>query len=482
MTNIRIGVAPTRRDAFVKSAAHKVRDLVNNSLKGFDAEFVFIDGVTDEGLLIDDQSADLVINFFRTSNIDGIFFPHANFGTEFAVAKVAKAFNVPVIIWGLQDDAPDPVTGMRSRDTQCGLFATGKVLRRNNVQFSYIPNCKLDDPKFRFGLETFISVCRVIKSLKHLRILQIAPRPEPFWSVICNEGELLEKFGIEVSPVTMSEFVNLTKIIASSRSEALEKTLVQMRNIDYSSCGDENAFILIGAMKSAMGQLCEERNCSAVAIQCWEALQDEIGLMPCNSNALLSDDGIPVICETDIHGAISSIILQAAADDVPFFADMTIRHPENKNAELLWHCGNFPIKHIKPGVKPLVVPNVLDRNFSCGTGNYELKQGPLTICRFDGDHGQYRLFLGEGHTIEGPKTFGTYVWFEVSDLDLWEYKLVTGPYIHHCAAVYGHVAHILYEAVKYVPGLEVELADKTEDEMIKFLLGNSLMFSENIEK
>ena len=26
---------------------------------------------------------------------------------------------------------------------------------------------------------------------------------------------------------------------------------------------------------------------------------------------------------------------------LPFLADLTIRHPENENAELLWHCGPF---------------------------------------------------------------------------------------------------------------------------------------------
>ena len=66
--------------------------------------------------------------------------------------------------------------------------------------------------------------------------------------------------------------------------------------------------------------------------------------MPCLSNALLSDEGLPVVCETDIHGAITAVMTQALTfnTEPQFFADLTVRHPEDDNAELLWHCGNFP--------------------------------------------------------------------------------------------------------------------------------------------
>ncbi len=47
--------------------------------------------------------------------------------------------------------------------------------------------------------------------------------------------------------------------------------------------------------------------------------------MPCCANSLLTEEKIPVVCETDIHGAITSIMVQAAAmDEQPiFFADWT---------------------------------------------------------------------------------------------------------------------------------------------------------------
>lgn len=69
---------------------------------------------------------------------------------------------------------------------------------------------------------------------------------------------------------------------------------------------------MVAALKVAMKNLATKYGCSAIAIQCWTALQDEIGIMPCAANAMLIDEGIPVVCETDIHGAISCLLIEAA--------------------------------------------------------------------------------------------------------------------------------------------------------------------------
>ncbi len=50
----------------------------------------------------------------------------------------------------LRDERPEP-DGTRLRDSQCGLFATGKVLRRFQVPFTYMTNCRLTDPEFESG-------------------------------------------------------------------------------------------------------------------------------------------------------------------------------------------------------------------------------------------------------------------------------------------------------------------------------------------
>ena len=87
---------------------------------------------------------------------------------------------------------------------------------------------------------------------------------------------------------------------------------------------------------------------------------------------------------------------------------------------------------------------------------FKLKDGPLTVARFDGDSGGYRLGFGEGKTVPGPFTREFYTYLEVNDWPHWEEQIVRGPSIHHCSCVYGHCADILEEATRFLPGSVAE--------------------------
>ena len=76
---------------------------------------------------------------------------------------------LPVLLWGPRDERPDE-NGVRLRDSQCGLFATGKVLRRFGVPFTYMTNCRLTDPEFERGIKDFLAVCNVVDTFRHTRI------------------------------------------------------------------------------------------------------------------------------------------------------------------------------------------------------------------------------------------------------------------------------------------------------------------------
>lgn len=207
---IKLGVAATRRSIFSKEDAIRYKDLTCERLKELEVDFVNIDDINEEGLLFAEAHLEAVIEKFKKEKVDALFFPHCNFGTEDLVAKVAAKMQLPVLLWGPRDDAP-LTDGTRLRDSQCGLFATGKILRRFKVPFTYIPNSSLEDEAFERGIRNFIAATNVVKELGSLRILQISTRPSSFWTMMCNEGELLEKFGIQIYPISMTEFVAKVK-------------------------------------------------------------------------------------------------------------------------------------------------------------------------------------------------------------------------------------------------------------------------------
>ena len=468
---IKIGFAATRRGCFEHPEGKEYREKIKNLISGWGAELVDIDSVNDEGLLFDPSDVPKAVEIFKKAEDDGVFIANCNFGEESVAAMVAKEIGKPILLWGPRDGMPVPDQD-RTRDTQCGLFALGKALRRYGLPFTYIPNTEPEDPVFERGYKSFVAVCSIVKNFRSTRILQISTRPQPFWSVICNEGELVEKFGIEVFPVTIQDVKDLTDELKENPDEKI--VTARKRFEDSLMCGSMTDEQLMNSVRLyvAVKELCRRYNCNSVAIHCWGPLQKAVNSATCTVNSLLTEEGIPVACETDIHGAITSIILQSAVFSTKsiFFADLTIRHPENDNAELLWHCGNFPPSLAKEGAEHRVDLLCQDLGPMPTQNQWEIRHGDITVCRFDGDHGEYQLLIGEGRGVEGPKTRGTYSWFEVNDWPMWEEHIVKGPYIHHCAGVHDKVAHILYEACKYI-GVKADPISPTKEEIEAYWRG-----------
>ena len=465
MDHIKLGYAPTRRSIFSAPDAIKYRGLTAQRLTELGVDFVDITDINEEGLLYNDSDMLKIAEKFKAEKIDGLFLPHCNFGTEYECARLAKELGVPVLLWGPLDERPEP-DGTRLRDTQCGLFATGKVLRRFGVPFTYMTNCRLEDPVFERGLRDFMAVCNVVKTFCHIRILQISTRPFDFWSTMCNEGELLEKFNIQLAPIPMGELVDEVRKNLGNVAETQEVMTYCRANMNIAIKDDE--LEKVAAMKVAMKHLAEKYGCNAIAIQCWNQLQTELGIMPCAANALLNEEGIPTVCETDIHGAITALLVEAAGMGQvrSFFADWTIRHPDCPNGELLQHCGPWPIS--VAGEKPTITyPLAFDYP---GSITAEAKHGDVSLVRFDGDLGQYSLLLGHAKGIDGPKGMGTYLWVEVDNIKRLEAKLVEGPYIHHCVGIHKDVVPVLYEACKYI-GVKPDLYDPIEEEVKAYLRG-----------
>lgn len=469
MAIIKLGFAPTRRSIFSAPDAIKYRNITAERLKELAIKFVDITDINEEGLLYNNEDMLAVAKKFKDEKVDGLFLPHCNFGTEYVVARLAKELGVPVLLWGPLDERPEP-DGVRLRDTQCGLFATGKVLRRFRVPFTYMTNCRVTDPEFERGIRDFLAVCNTVKTFKSIRILQISTRPFDFWTTMCNEGELLERFNIQLAPIPMPELIAAVKLAKQDKKDAVQKVIDYVKKSMIIKVTDEQ-LETVAALKVAMSDLAKHYGCKAIAIQCWNALQDELGIMPCTANALLNDEGIPVVCETDIHGAITALLVEAAGMDKTrsFFADWTIRHPDIPNGELLQHCGPWPVSVAQE--KPVLgYPLAFDHP---GSLTAEAKHGKVTLCRFDGDNGEYSLLLGNAKGVSGPKCMGTYLWIEVDNIKRLEEKIVTGPYIHHCVGIHQNIVPILFEACKYI-GVQPDFYDPIEEDVRAYLRGEDI--------
>lgn len=405
-----------------------------------------IDWLNAEGMLYQFSDVEKVTKHFRQASVDALFIAHCNFGSEEVVGKLGQAMNVPVLLYGPRDGAD------RKGDTQCGIFASSKALMRYGVPFTYIENCRPGDAAFAKGFSDFLGVASVARAFRNMRIGQISVRPKPFLSTMTSEGELLEKYGIEVVPINTAEILSLVDNIKQECASEVDGLVLDIRKrIDCSNAG-EDGMKNVAALELAIVQLARENDCNAMASECWMTFRKFLGVAGCFVFGDCAGRGLPVACETDINGAISSALVSAAArgKTAAFLADLTIRHPDNDNAELLWHCGPFPSSLAKEGSRPALLDYM---------GQWELAGGDITVARFDGCRGRYSLFADEARGIDGPKTNGNYVWVETGDWVKWEKKFVYGPYIHHVACVHGKYKDILREACKYMGDVAPDSAE-----------------------
>lgn len=471
---VKLGVAHTRRNLsrpgyFFIEDAKAEKKKIEDFLREQEIDFVNLDFLNEEGMICRGVDADAAADYFIREGVDAVLAPHLNFGTEDAVARIAKKLGKPLLLWGPRDGAP-AANGTRLRDSQCGLFATSKVLQEFGVPFTYIPSSRVEDRIFRTGFENFIAAVAVVKAMDHARIGQIGTRPGAFWTVKYNEETLLHRFGIEVIPISVVDLKRLTDEVLEKKSGQVQEKVENIQNRIQEITLTEEELKKVAAMQIAILDWAAAEKLSAAALLCAPAFREIMGIVPCFAMAELTDAGFPVACETDIHGAVTSLMMQAAVQgrSATFLADMTVRHPENDNAELLWHCGVFPeslrdeacsaklTNHYGPGIP--------------GVGEYRIKGGPVTIARFDGIGGDYRLLIAEGRGTAGPYNKGTYLWTEFEDWLELEMRLIEGPYIHHCTGVHGHIAAILYEACKYIPGLKPDPVFPDEKKLERSLI------------
>lgn len=457
---VKIGLIPIRRDCtprpgifnweYAEARAKVQTDYIKEHFTDENVSFVDLEGINDVAVLYNEKDVEAVVKRMRDEKVAGVMIINSNFGNEEVAAMVTEELRLPVLLWGPLDDVFEP-DGSRHTDSQCGLFAVSRNLKRYHVPFSYIQNCRVSDEMFAEGMKKFISVACMVKNFRGMRVGQVGLRPKPFRSVIFNEGELIERFGMHIIPVNNAMIIDKYNKIMAEDSPALEEgaKLLQSRydfkegQGDLEWCKKMYAFVLM------YQQIFEEYDLDAISAECWTSMQLGVGAMPCTAYSVLADMGYIVGCEADMYGTITMALLSCASlgKKVPFMGEFTVRHPEDRNIELLWHCGPFAYSLKKPGCKCI---NADMRQW------FEVKGGTYTVARMDQDNGNYQIVTGLCEGATGPYNFGTHLWAKFDDLDAWEDKLINGPYIHHVVEIEGDYREEIKEFCKFVPNLTLD--------------------------
>ena len=461
---VKIGLVPMRRDTNNRpkgtfltwySAEERGERFVRYIEENFTTDKVsFVDskGLGTKDLIHDAKSAAAMVERMKREGVDAVFIVNCNFGNEEAAADIAKAMGKPVLLWAPLDDEYY-VDGMRPTDSQCGLFGVSRQMQRFHIPFSHLPCCRVESDEFKDGFLSFVRVACMVKNFTGLRIGQIGLRPAPFYSVIWNEGELMEKFGLKIIPINFALIEQRMKATLDERPAEMKEIADGIRK-NYRMDDLTPKYVdTMAAYAVTLKRLYTEFDLDAISAECWTATPVMFdGFAPCTVYSILNDMGYLVSCESDMHCLLTMILLKSATlgEGKPLFGEFTVRHPEDRNAELLWHCGPFPLSQKAESGVGSTARLVNQRSW------FRAKDGVYTVARLDQESGRYMILPLVGKTTEGPATHGTYLWVKFDDLQKIEDRIIDGPYIHHFTEIAGDYTREIREFCKYFPNLETD--------------------------
>jgi L-fucose isomerase-like protein len=389
--------------------------------------------------------------------IDGIIVTLPNFGEERGIAEAIRLseLNVPILIQATPD-TPGRMTIKDRRDSFCGKMSICNNLTQYNIPYSIttLHTEAPDSDDFRQDLAWFSAVCRVTKGLRRARIGAIGARPAAFNTVRYSE-KVLEGAGIAIEPVDLFEIMGRVERL-SETDDSVQTKLLGIEGYVQTSGVPRAALIKMAKLAAVVENWMKEVDVNVTAVQCWTALEQYFGVVPCTVMSMMSNDLLPAACEVDVCGALGMYALQLASETPSALLDWNNNYGKDPNKAVCFHCSNLP-KHFFQNVRmdfQEIIAGTVGKENTFGTCVGRVKESPMTYVRFSTNDqlGMIQGYVGEGQFTNDPlDTFGGAGVVEIPELQGLLRYICENGFEHHVAANLSHVAPAVYEATtKYL--------------------------------
>ncbi len=399
----------------------------------------------------------------KSDLIDGVIVTLPNFGDERAVADTLRMarLQVPVLVQATPD-TPSKMSIAHRRDSFCGKMSVCNNLRQYGIAYSLTANHTVapQSEAFAKDLEWFAAVCRVANGLRHLRMGAIGARPAAFQTVRYSE-KLLESQGISVETLDLSEVLaRIDKL--KDDEKVVQGKLAEIKK--YVTTGEvpEVALIKMAKLAAVWEDWMTKSDLQISTIQCWTAIEEQLGVVPCTVMSMMSNELHSSACEVDVCGAISMHALRLASETPSALLDWNNNYGDDPNKAVCFHCSNLP-KHFFRDVTmdyQAIIAGTVGKENTFGTCVGQVKSGPMTFARFSTNDraGRLRGYVGGGAFTDDPlQTFGGAGVVEIPKMqDLLHYICASG-FEHHVAANFSTVAKAVYEATTRYCGWDMYL-------------------------
>lgn len=384
--------------------------------------------------------------------LDGVIVTLPNFGDERGVADTLKlaGLDVPVLIHAWADDAAH-MTIKHRRDSFCGKMSVCNNLLQYGIPYSLtsMHTMNPNTPDFAEEIKIFAATCRVANGLRSCRVGALGARPAAFNTVRYSE-KLLQESGISVETLDLAEAMGRVDKLKDTNPEVTAKVkaieaYVMTKGVPKAALTKMAKFAVVvdAWMQSA--------DLDITAVQCWTAMEEYFGVVPCTWMSMLSNAMRSSACEVDVCGAVAMHALALASGQPSALLDWNNNYGDDPDKCIAFHCSNLPkafFQEMKMDYQEIIAGTVGKEN-TYGTVVGRIKPGPMTYARvstFD-DEGCISAYLGEGwFTEDKVQTFGGYGVVEIPDLQYLLRYICENGFEHHVAMNRSQVAEAVYEA------------------------------------
>lgn len=455
----RVALIATARPTFAVDVAQRRADDARALLERLGA-----DVVGPSQLVMDPEAAEEAATHLDDS-VDLVIGACASFCDAGPALRLYAHLGAPVLLWSFRE--PGPVGDRLWLNSLCGANLFGHALVRAGAEVRLVHGDPDEQqvhevlaaalagtlpeapalPTEQAPRDTSALPREALESLRGRTIGVVGDAPPGFTPSEYDPDLLTAVFGLHVDAVPLED---VFERIAAVDPEAHERELVDARAAQRSLAALDPAQVrLHAAVTTALRGWTAEQLLDAVALRCWPEFPTRLGVCPCSSLSRLADAGTPTVCERDVHGAVTMLLLEALGSGTTYLVD-TVDLDEDRNVVRLWHCGSAATSL---AADPAEATQGVHCNRKVGVaGDFPLRTGPVIMARLTeslpGTGPGMRLLIAAGRSLPAVNRFQG----NTADVRLdtpaapFVRSLVTGGFPHHTVLAWTDVRPALRAA------------------------------------
>ena len=279
------------------------------------------------------------------------------------------------------------------------------ILKRFGWTFTSVLG-NADESQARQELFSYLAAAAVMKRIKGIRIGMLPSPCKLVASTWCDDFFLLEKLGIGVEYISVSEYRRWIERVSTLRAADYAKSL-----LDSYDCEDVGYDVLVEASRQtiAMVDLVKEMDLSGVALDDFNSeIYQQLGFRPHLYHPQLGEMKCTVGFEADVANVASTVILGMLATSVGMINELFTLDVPN-NTILMGHPGFGEISFADP--KTIMVTPDLEFAADQTRGvwlSYRVREGKASFLNFTPVDGKLTAAFFTGQSLGGPRLMEGY--------------------------------------------------------------------------